>query len=93
MNVTNELLHNIARTARITVTEQEISQLKKDIQDILNAFSTLKEADTNNVQPSTHPTQITPVLREDTPEPSLSQEEALANSSATINGYFKGPQL
>ena len=59
---------------------------------MLDAFSKLKDVDTKGVQPLFQPVTLKNRLREDTPQPSLTVEEASANTTHKKNNFFKGPK-
>jgi aspartyl-tRNA(Asn)/glutamyl-tRNA(Gln) amidotransferase subunit C len=90
--IDRKTVKHVADLSRLTLTEEEIDKLSKELSDILDAFSLLKEVDTNGVEPSFQPIEIKNVLREDLPEECLSQEEALANAEQKDDKLFKGPR-
>ncbi len=91
--ITKELLLHVAETARLNLTDDEISEFLPQLKDVIKAFSKLSELDTETISPSFQPVEIRNVLREDLPEESLSQEDALKNAKYTKDGYFKGPKI
>jgi aspartyl-tRNA(Asn)/glutamyl-tRNA(Gln) amidotransferase subunit C len=50
-----------------------------------------RELVTEGIPPTTSPTGMVNVFREDEPRESLSQDEALSGAPDTENGYFKLP--
>ncbi|MFB6265948.1 MAG: Asp-tRNA(Asn)/Glu-tRNA(Gln) amidotransferase subunit GatC [Candidatus Nanohaloarchaea archaeon] len=90
--VSREEIEEVADNARLDLSDEEIEEFKDDLEDILDAFSTLDEIDTGDVEPSLHPIEIDREARKDEPEKPLSQEEALRNTENRENGYFKGPR-
>jgi aspartyl-tRNA(Asn)/glutamyl-tRNA(Gln) amidotransferase subunit C len=92
MKVNKELIQNVANVARLNLNEHEMVQFTKDFSEILNSFSILNTANTNNTIPSFQPVDIKNVLREDVPKESLSNEQALKNATHKKDGYFKGPK-
>jgi aspartyl-tRNA(Asn)/glutamyl-tRNA(Gln) amidotransferase subunit C len=52
----------------------------------------LREVDTKRVKPSFHPIEIKNIVREDVPEDSLTQDEALFNTDLKEGKLFKGPR-
>ena len=87
----NTLLH-VAAMARLTLTAEEAERFLPQLNEIISLFSKLESADTQGVEPSFHPIPLRNRMREDEIEPCLSQQEALSNSSQTMDGYFKGPR-
>lgn len=92
METNRELIEKIASISRLNLTESEVNEFLPQLKEILNAFSKIKEIDTENVKPSFQPLEIKNVYREDKTEKCLSQEEALKNTKHKENGFFKGPK-
>lgn len=90
--VSEDEIRRAAENARLDLTDEEVSALAEDLEDILDAFETLDEIDTDGVEPAFHPIDIDADTREDVEDECLSQEEALANAENTEDGYFKGPR-
>jgi aspartyl-tRNA(Asn)/glutamyl-tRNA(Gln) amidotransferase subunit C len=86
----DETLEHISKLALLEISDEEKSNLAKQLGDILNYFKKLKDLDTSDVKPMTHPIEgLKNVFREDIPWKSLSNEEALRNAKHTKDGYFK----
>ncbi len=92
MKINKELILQVAKNARLNLTEKEIKEFEKDFKNILDTFSDISKVDTKNVKESFHPIEIKNHLREDKVEESLSQENALKNSKHRTDIYFKGPK-
>ncbi|MFH1511693.1 MAG: Asp-tRNA(Asn)/Glu-tRNA(Gln) amidotransferase subunit GatC [Candidatus Woesearchaeota archaeon] len=92
MKIDKETIRHVAEVARLKLTEQEIDEFLPQLDGVLFAFSKLDEIDVNGVEPSYQPVELKNAMREDKPTDCLSQEEALKNSPATKDGYFKGPR-
>ena len=92
MKVDKELMEHVAKTARLNLSEKEVKEFSKEIKDILEAFSKLKEVDTDNIEPAFRPIDNINVMREDKVEDCLKQEEALRNAKHKKNGYFLAPK-
>ncbi|MBI2564505.1 Asp-tRNA(Asn)/Glu-tRNA(Gln) amidotransferase subunit GatC [Candidatus Woesearchaeota archaeon] len=88
-----ETLLRVAKNARINLTEEEQKELLPQLQEILELFTKLKEADTKDVKPSFHPVELKNKTREDKPKKCLGQEEALANVKHEKDGFIKGPRI
>ena len=92
MKFDKELVRSIARNARIDLTEKELSEFTEELGHVINAFALIDKADTKDIEPSFHPVKIVNVYRQDVVEKSLSQNEALSNTSHKKDGFFKGPK-
>jgi aspartyl-tRNA(Asn)/glutamyl-tRNA(Gln) amidotransferase subunit C len=90
--ITKETVKHVARVSRLTLTDEEIERMTKEISEVLDSFSLLKELDTDKVRPSFHPVGVKNIVREDLTEDSLSQEEALSNTELREEKFFKGPR-
>lgn len=94
MDVTKEMILHVAKTARLKLTEEEILEFLPQLKEILVAFEKLADVPTENVKPSYHAIPVSASYREDKPEISLTQEEALQNAQPnTQDNYFKGPKV
>jgi len=83
----------VAEIARLNLTEGELGRFSEDMISILDAFKILGKVDTKDVRPTFQPVDIKNVTREDKVEPSLEQEDALANTENKEEGHFKGPKV
>jgi len=92
MEVDKKLITHVADVARLKLTEEEIDKFLPQLQEILAAFQKIDEIDTSGIEPSFQPVEIKNVTREDTPSKTLTQEQALKNSTHKEDGYFKGPK-
>ncbi len=81
----------MADIARLKLTEQEIEKFTKQLEDILSAFKSLDEVNTDKVKPSFHPQEISDVYREDKAE--KFDWNPLANTKHKDGKYFKGPRV
>lgn len=82
----------VAKNARLSLSEDEIRQLTKDLNDIVVAFSELDKINTNNIKPSFQPVDVRNNFREDNPRDCVPQELILKNSYHKKDGYFLGPR-
>jgi len=92
MKVDKELIENVAKVARLELSEKEKEKFVKEFKEILDAFSAIDKADTKNIKNSFQPFELKNMAREDKVEESLSQEKALENTQHKKEGYFKGPR-
>lgn len=92
MELNKDLVENIAKTARLKLTEEEITSLEKDMKEVLEAFSKIQEVDTENVKMSIQPVEIKNSLREDKEDICLTQEHSLSQTKHKKDNYFMGPK-
>ncbi|OGZ31987.1 MAG: hypothetical protein A3H02_02665 [Candidatus Niyogibacteria bacterium RIFCSPLOWO2_12_FULL_41_13] len=58
-------IEKLGELAKVELTREEIKNYKKDIQEILDYFETLKKVDTEGVEPLVHPLELVNSFRED----------------------------
>ena len=92
METNRKLIEKIASISRLNLTESEVNEFLPQLREILNAFSKIKEVNTEKIKPSFQPLEIKNIYREDKIEKCLSQEEALKNTKHKEDGFFKGPK-
>ena len=93
--VTPKIVAHIAKLATIPVSEKEQQELATAFEETLEVVDELAQLDTKDV-PTTHQvTGLENVWREDLVNQSVmfTQQEALANSKKTHNGYFVVPGI
>jgi aspartyl-tRNA(Asn)/glutamyl-tRNA(Gln) amidotransferase subunit C len=84
---------NLARLARIEMTDQELDHLATEMDVILAAVARVQEVATADVAPTSHPLPLRNVTREDVVAPSLTPEAALSGAPAKEDGRFRVPQI
>lgn len=67
--------------------------LEKQLETTVEHVERLNELDTSTVDETSDITGLRNIMREDVVEPSLTQEEALANAKKTHNGFFVVPVI
>lgn len=89
--VQTEEVKDVAENARITLEDEEAEKFAEEFEDILDMFETLDEVDTEDVEPSFHPVEVSPETREDEVGETLEKEEVFQNADNEEDGFFKGP--
>ncbi|CAB4597010.1 unannotated protein [freshwater metagenome] len=84
---------NLARLARIDMTDQELDSLATEMDVILGAVARVQEVATPDIAPTSHPLPLRNVTRPDVVEPSLTPEEALSGAPASEDQRFRVPQI
>ena len=82
-------IEHVARLARLALTDEEKEQLRTQLAVILEHAATVGEVATDDVEPTAYAIPRANVYRDDVPEPSLPQAEALANAPDEEDGRFK----
>ena len=91
--ISRDEVANLARLARITMSDDELDHLAGEMDVILGAVARVQEVASADVAPTSHPLAVSNVTREDVVLPSLTPSEALSGAPATDEGRFKVPQI
>ena len=83
----------VANLARITLTKEEEERLGSQLGDILGYVKKLEELDVSDVESMAHAVPLDNVLRADEVQPSITNEEAMANAPKKANGLFVVPKI
>lgn len=89
MQLTPAEVRHVAELAKLQLTEAEVAQYADQLSAILNYAQVLQEIDTSGIPPTPYVLPLAGVMREDEPEPGLSNDEALANAPDRDDGFFR----
>lgn len=92
MKIDREVVLNIAKLARIELTEQEVRLFAGQLQQILEYIEKLQEIK-QPAEPFSFGDALPTVTRADETEQCFSQEEALQNAPERIQNFFKVPRI
>lgn len=85
-------IRHVAELAELELTEAEETRLAEEIGRIVAYVAELEAIDTTGVPPTAHVTaEANAPLREDTPRPGLSHDDALAGAPRAAHGGFSVP--
>jgi len=85
-----QVLH-VAKLARLRLTDDEVERMAGELSKILEYVETMNELDLEGVEPTSHVVDLTNVLREDVPRPSLDRETALEQAPDATESGFRVP--
>ena len=92
MSLSRDQVLHVARLARLELTEEEIERFGTELSKVLDHIETIGElGDMEDVEPTSHVVAVENALRADEPQPSLSQEAALAAAPDVAQGGFRVP--
>ena len=91
MAITRDDVLHVAALARLELTEDEISRLEVQLNDILAAVGKVSELDLSDVPPTSHPLELVNAWAPDELRESLSLDEVFANAPAREGDLFKVP--
>ncbi len=78
--IDRETVLNVARLARLGLSEEDIETFGSQLSAILEHIQILQEADVSGVSPTAHASRLTNIMRADIPQPSYPPEVLLANA-------------
>ncbi len=78
--IDRETVENVARLARLGLSEEEVETFKNQLSGILEHIHILQEADVSGVSPIAHASRMTNITRQDVVQPSFQPEVLLANA-------------
>lgn len=93
MKVDQETLHKIANLARLEVQPHEEAELLASLNSVLTWMEQLNEVDTTGVEPLTHISDETNILREDIVGNHLPRQQALSNAPQHDEQFFEVPKV
>ena len=91
--ISREDVANLAKLARIDMSDAELDHLSKELSVILDAVARVQEVASADVPPTSHPLPLQNIFRKDEVRPSLTQNEVLSAAPAQEEGRFKVPQI
>ena len=93
MPLSKDEVRHVAMLARLGLEAGDVEFYADQLSGILAHIDRLQQVDTEHIAPTAQVVEIASRLREDEPRPSLTQEDALANASATVDGFFRVPAI
>jgi len=93
MPLSKEEVRHVATLARIGLEPGDEEFYSEQLSGILGHIDRLQQLDTEAIPPTAQVVEVAATLREDEPRPSLTQEEALANAPARVDGFFRVPSI
>jgi aspartyl-tRNA(Asn)/glutamyl-tRNA(Gln) amidotransferase subunit C len=86
-------VEHVARLARLVLQADEQRVLTEQLNTILTYMEQLNEVPTEEVEPTAHVLDLLNVMRDDTVQPTLAADEALANAPETAQHFFVVPRI
>jgi aspartyl-tRNA(Asn)/glutamyl-tRNA(Gln) amidotransferase subunit C len=93
MPLTRAEVRHVAMLARLALEPGDEEFYAEQLSGILAHIDRLQQLDTKAIPPTAQVVEVANTLREDVPRPGLSQEEALANAPAAVDGFFRVPSI
>ena len=93
-HLTEKDVRGIATYARIGLTDEEVTEMTVDLNNIIESLKPITEYDLEGVDPTFHPIgNLSNVMREDVEGESFTQEVALENAPKQQDGSFLIPSI
>ena len=93
-HLTEKDVRGIATYARIGLTDEEVTEMTVDLNNIIESLKPITEYDLDGVEPTIHPIgNLSNVMREDVEGESFTQEVALENAPKQQDGSFLIPSI
>jgi aspartyl-tRNA(Asn)/glutamyl-tRNA(Gln) amidotransferase subunit C len=93
MKITIKEVERIALLARLDLSQEELSVMTDQLDNILSYIEKLNEVDSGNVLATSHVLAINNAFREDIPSQSLARGETLNNAPDQNGEMFKVPKI
>jgi aspartyl-tRNA(Asn)/glutamyl-tRNA(Gln) amidotransferase subunit C len=89
--IDSEQVLHVARLARLQLSREEVGRYASELSKVVGYIEKIEELDLADVPPTSHVVDVTNVLRDDEPRPSLPREVALASAPDVAEGGFRVP--
>lgn len=83
----------VAELARLELSETEVTEFTKQLNDILSFVQQLQNVDTSNIEPTAHANPVFNVLRNDEAQKGFGSSNALLNAPNSSQNQFKVPRV
>ncbi len=91
--ITRDEIVHIEKLAMLNLSEQEIDNYTKDMQEILNYAEIINNIDTSNTDETIATTEQFNKFRKDEVIPSKTRENLLQNAPSQVEGMFQIPNV
>ncbi|MBZ5859239.1 Asp-tRNA(Asn)/Glu-tRNA(Gln) amidotransferase subunit GatC [Flavihumibacter profundi] len=93
MELTKEIIDQLANLARLEFKEADTIQIKDDLAKMISFVEKLQEIDTEGVEPMLHMTDQMDVVRNDELKGSMDRVDAIALAPDADSQYFFVPKV
>lgn len=93
MALSPDEVRKVAKLSRLDLSDVDLAKMGDQLNRILDYVDSLKEVNTDGVEPLAHPLPLSNVFRDDEPKKSLTPAEALANAPSRQGDYFGVPAV
>jgi aspartyl-tRNA(Asn)/glutamyl-tRNA(Gln) amidotransferase subunit C len=93
MSLTREQVQHVAKLARLSLSDDEITTFTGQMGTILDYVKKLNELNTDGIVPTAHAVPMENAFRDDVVRPSIGVDNALANAPDRVEGFFRVPKV
>ena len=93
MALNAQQVHDIARLAKLNISEQEIPTYQESLAKVLTMFEQLASANTEQVEPMTNPLDAHAILRPDAVTENNQREHFQQSAPLADQGYYLVPRV
>jgi aspartyl/glutamyl-tRNA(Asn/Gln) amidotransferase C subunit len=86
-------VRHIARLARLRLSDEDVERFRDDVSAVLNYAQKLEELDLDEVEPMSHPLDVSNRLDEDVEGPVLPREILLGLTPAVEGPFIAAPRV
>ncbi len=93
MSLTRDDVKNVAKLARLGLTEVEIDHTLEQLKSILGLMNRMQKVNTSGVEPLAHPLELTQKLRNDQVNESIQREKYQSLAPEISSGVYLVPRV
>ena len=93
MQISDDEIIHIAKLARLKITDDELNEYKKNLQEIVDFADTINSVNTDDVGEMISVNENYNVFRKDEIRPSFQREDLLKNAPSQDEGMFRIPKV
>lgn len=93
MTITPDQIHKIANLAKLRIDEQSIEEISSQFDNIMTLIDQLEQADTDGVEPLSHPQDPVLRLREDEVTAADMRDEFMQLTEHNQDGLYLVPKV
>lgn len=91
--INEDLIKQIAKLAKLTISDEEITNYMPHMKKVLSHFSELETLNTDHIEPLITPVDLKSYLREDQVEKNISTEDLLEDAPSRVGQLFQVPPV
>ncbi len=93
MKLDRSQIQNVARLARLEISDREEEEFSRQLTDIIEYVEKINQLDTGQVEAADHIVPLNNVFRKDTPVSSIEREKIEKTAPSFARGHFVVPRI